>query len=965
MILTGYLRLVCIWTIALLAASANLSAQRQLFRQYGSADGLGNLNVRCLFQDHTGFLWVGTDNGLFRYDGGSFRAFGHAEGLPDTEIVSLAESPDGSLWVGTNNGIARMSGNRFELVDVGAKGLFRAVAFDQSGKMYLEDESAIIRGVPDGNGSYKFRTVVHGATQSLFVSGNDIQFGKDGTVWRLRGDREERLAASAGLPVDYWGAIVEDSLGDEWVRSRTRLYELPHGQTTFLDRSTGIPHATESYLYADRHGSVFVPSIAGTVVLDGVHRSFIDSRHGLSEEPSGPTLTARDESLWVATAGGGLLRRLGHGEWLSWNKHDGLLDNTVWAIRTDRVGKVWLGTGGGLTILNSQGAVVRSWTMQNGLSGDRALSIAEGPAGDFFVGTDPSGVSHFDERGNLLQTYGSGSGLGAIAVQSMAVDLQGRLWVVGNGGFYRSRESTGSTATLTFARIDIPSPVATSFRSMVIDKDGTVWIASSRGLARFDGRHWRVFNESDGLESSDVAVVALSQGSLWVGYRDALGITRLDFNGDLVHAAHVTTKDGLSSDEILALAFDHQGQLWVNTDRGVDVYRQGLWRHYGSEDGLIWDDTDTLALDIDSVGNVWVGTSAGVSRYAPLPYPLADHIPPVVITAIEGQSQDWQASARPVLSYAHRSLSIQYAALSYAAESDTRFRYRLLGYDTAWYQTRERSVHFAGLPTGDYQFEVSAAGPDGAWNPVPAQVSFSIKPPWWRSWWFVSSCLLLAGLLGSTVWQFRVRALILQKRLLEERVAQRTAELIESHRQLEQIAYFDMLTSLPNRRRFVEEFRRRLALGRRDSQPFALLLIDLDFFKQINDSFGHDAGDAVLVEAARRLTSVLRESDCVARLGGDEFAILLFTAPDPAAVEFVYRRILANMSVGIPFQETHLHIGCSVGIARFPSDGETQESLYKSADVALYEAKRSSRNVDFPAATARLRAVPEKQCDFL
>lgn len=202
----------------------------------------------------------------------------------------------------------------------------------------------------------------------------------------------------------------------------------------------------------------------------------------------------------------------------------------------------------------------------------------------------------------------------------------------------------------------------------------------------------------------------------------------------------------------------------------------------------------------------------------------------------------------------------------------------------------------------------------------------------------------MAVLLARALWQYRVRALVAQKELLEQQVIDRTAELRESHRQLEEIAYYDALTSLPNRRMFTEQFRSRLAIARRHGTPFALMLIDLDNFKQTNDSFGHDAGDAVLFEGGALLRGAIRESDCVSRLGGDEFAILLVSPIDPAGIAMVGQRIVDSLRGGIPFKGSTLYASCSVGVALYPAEGDTQESLYKSADMALYEAKRKGGN---------------------
>jgi diguanylate cyclase (GGDEF)-like protein len=907
---------------------------------------LSNLAINCLLQDRTGYIWAGTDNGLFRYDGSEFSHFGRAEGLPNTEIHSLAESPDGILWVATQSGIARQAGTQFKAVDVGEQGEFHAIAFDRFGRMYLEHHSGIVLGIPDGARSYRFSEVVSGSIGGLLVSGTDVWFGKEGDVWRLEGDRAEPIGSSAGLPVDDWDAFAQDSLGNFWVRSATQLFELGQGQPRFVNRSDGIPHAPSSHLYADGHGRLYVSSDSGEVVLEGANRTLIDSQHGLPADAVGPVLLDREESLWLGTSGGGLIRRLGQGEWLSWKKEDGLVDNIIWAILVDRAGQVWVGTSSGLSILGPDGRVIRSSTSHNELAGDRVLAIVEGPGGDIFVGTHNSGIIRFSKGGILLRTYGAASGLMTTHVAQIAFDRQGRLWAVGAGGCFRSLAPLNATGKLKFEHMDIPSiSESTLFRDVLVDEGGVVWIATSAGLARFDGSRWRVFTKGDGLKSGTLNAIAQGKGAIWLSYRDALGITGLRLDGERVQTTHFTQRDGLSSDLVYALAFDRDGRLWTSTDNGVNVLAHDRLRQYGIEDGLIWNDGDDRALYVDRKDNVWVGTSRGLSRYTSPAYPIPNSPPPAVLTSIKGGSQEFQAGDRPILPHRQSSLLFQFSALSYSSETRTRFRYRLQGYENGWNETRERDVHYAGLPAGQYVFEVMAAGPNGAWSPVPAQFAFSVKPPWWQSWWFIASCLVAAFLMARALWRFRVRALVANKELLERQVAERTVELNESQRRLEEIAYHDMLTSLPNRRMFTEQFRTRLALAHRHRESFGLLLIDLDRFKRINDEFGHDAGDVVLIETATRLRAAVRESDCAARLGGDEFGILVVSAHDKAGIEVICRRIFDSFTAGIPYKDTNLTARCSIGAAIFPDDGNTEESLYKVADLALYGAKRTGPNI--------------------
>jgi diguanylate cyclase (GGDEF)-like protein len=183
--------------------------------------------------------------------------------------------------------------------------------------------------------------------------------------------------------------------------------------------------------------------------------------------------------------------------------------------------------------------------------------------------------------------------------------------------------------------------------------------------------------------------------------------------------------------------------------------------------------------------------------------------------------------------------------------------------------------------------------------------------------------------------------------------AETLAALADTRAQLEQLAYTDIITNLPNRRAFGAAFDRCAALYHDQGAACALLLIDIDRFKHVNDAFGHDAGDALLAETAQRLSRAVRAHDIVARLGGDEFAIILCHVRHAADVEQACERVAAQFTVAVEFETLRIQASVSIGAALFPADGETQELLYKAADQALYEAKRSGRNTWRQFAPAR------------
>jgi diguanylate cyclase (GGDEF)-like protein len=193
----------------------------------------------------------------------------------------------------------------------------------------------------------------------------------------------------------------------------------------------------------------------------------------------------------------------------------------------------------------------------------------------------------------------------------------------------------------------------------------------------------------------------------------------------------------------------------------------------------------------------------------------------------------------------------------------------------------------------------------------------------------------------ATLVQIRTALLRQRQRELERQVAERTAELSITQAQLRHFAYVDMLTGLPNRRAFTEEFRRMLDEAQLTRARLALLLIDMDGFKQVNDTLGHHAGDALLVAVGGRLRGAVREGDFVARLGGDEFAVLMMLEDD--VIELVCQRIIDGFGPAVAIEGQNLVAGASIGVAVYPDHGGTQERIYKMADVAMYAAKRDGR----------------------
>jgi diguanylate cyclase (GGDEF)-like protein len=320
-----------------------------------------------------------------------------------------------------------------------------------------------------------------------------------------------------------------------------------------------------------------------------------------------------------------------------------------------------------------------------------------------------------------------------------------------------------------------------------------------------------------------------------------------------------------------------------------------------------------------------------------------DLLPPVIVESLSADGATQPVGADLELAPGKKTIEIHYIALSLRIPERVRFKYRLEGYENEWVEAGTRRVaYYTNLPPGEYTFRVIAANDDGVWNLDGASIRFVLKPRYYQSHWFYFACLLLLILVVLTGNRLTTRLIRARADELARMVEEKTAALLKSQKELEQLARFDALTALPNRRHFTEDFDRMCAQITGDE--FTLLLIDVDDFKSINDTYGHDAGDAFLVETSNRLQSAVRSTDQVARLGGDEFSILLTGNNDKEWLKRVCDRVVESFSAPVTFNELSIQTTVSVGVASFPEDGGTQDTLYKSADVALYEAKRRGRN---------------------
>ncbi len=765
--------------------------QHLILKSYDQDDGLTSLSLSSLLQDRRGFLWVGTNNGLFWYDGRTFHKFADDE-LAGQGIAGLHETRDGNLWIATWSAVFRRDGTHLQKVDADR---FIEVSSDITigGRSLASDVNDSVY-VATGQGLARIEA--HGTQYSLKwlsnVPADGVGADSEGGIWfscgtsvcRLDHDKVQSVGRTFKLPSDHWGSISTDPHGNIWVRSATRLFQLEKDKQQFTAKDMGKPYGHLSL--SPRYG-LMVPMNSGVYVPDGNQWKVIDTEKGLLGDSICCTLRDREGSLWVGMHGTGLLRWLGEQQWESWTNTEGLSSNMIWAMRRASDGTLWVGTENGLNKLGPADRGMQAWREIKQLHGSKVRAVALGPDGAVWAGTNPGGIFRFSSDGLLTAKYGPRSGLTADGVWAIFVDPQNHVWASTTSGLFRSISSAKHLKGLSFERVPVPfSDLQENFYQAMIDRRGWLWVPGSRGLARFRDGQWKRYRVEDGLKSNNTySVGEAADGALWIAYAEAIGVTRMTFQDERPMVQHYSRQNGLRSDKCYVIGTSPAGPVWLGTDRGLDVLDGGAWHHYGQHQGLIWEDIDSNSFISAPDGEVWVGTSHGLAHFRPAQTPVSKERPEVSLLTVRfgaggprwnAMNLSGNAPGSWQVKYSDRSLHVTFTSLTFLHEDDVEFRYRLRGPDDSWTETNLNEANYQSLSPGAHVFEVEAkiAGED--WGPS-ATVSFSVQRPFWGTLWFG---LLMAALLCVMVfcaWRWRLKLVMRRQATLEKQVEVRTLEL--------------------------------------------------------------------------------------------------------------------------------------------------------------------------------------------
>jgi diguanylate cyclase (GGDEF)-like protein len=942
-----------------------------------SESGLPQNTIAAAVQSRDGYLWLATEEGLARFDGVRFVVTDRqsAPALRTSFISSLFEAPDGALWIGTyGGGLARLRNGRIEAFHPNVLGSDRIrqmhvtaggalfIATGGGGLLRIDGDRVTRFTTRDGLPSDRIWAVEDDGAGGLWVATHG------GGVVRWRDSRvQQRITTREGLPNDFARALLRDADGTLWIGTDGGgLAAFRDGALLrVLTTRDGLPNDFIRTLLRDRDGTLWIGTDGGLARLRGDRADALGVADGLPSAAIRAIAEDREGNLWIGTTGG--LVRLHETRVLSLTRKEGLPADTVRAVLEDGSGSVWLGMEGG-GLCHAAPGPVRCFTTRDGLPNDTVYALIASRDGGMWVGTDGGGVVRFGD-GKFGRPIDTHSGLHNDRVRALVETARGDLWVSTSAGLSVVHDGK-VTPIAAFNDRQLRPLLALPDGSLLAGTDGAgLWRVRGDGTGAIV-----VASAGHGLVNDRVFTLAAdaSGGGVWIGTSGG-GLSRLDLASGAVRT--LTRRSGLHDDVVFQVV-DDGADLWLTSNRGV--YRVSRARVLAAMNGIASDLSGTVYTATDGLpstecvgafpaamrardGRVWIATARGVAvidSAAPLRNTVAPpvHVEEILIDGV-------RAAPGPLhLKAGTQRLELRYTALSFRTPERVTFRYLLEGYDRDWVNAgTSRIAQYTRLAPGNYTFRVVATNEDGVRSRNEARLGVTVDPRWFETWW---ARLLALALIAAAIWGAgRLRVAALRARKNEElaraygHVHRIAGELEETNRQLavanvqlRALSYMDGLTGVANRRRFDEALEEACADATADiphAEPLALLLIDLDHFKTLNDAQGHQSGDDALRAIGALLAGRTQtRGGLAARFGGEEFVWLLpgLTLEAAHAEAEALRLTIRNAAIRHDAREGGI-LTASVGVSA--SDGTTAvtaASLLACADAALYRAKALGRD---------------------
>ncbi len=804
----------------------NFYGQRLFLTKYTTDNGLPQSSVYALLQDRQGYLWIGTEGGVAKYDGEKFQIFMKEDGLVALHVNDIFQDSKGNIWIATIAGVSKYDGKKFTNFTK-ANGLpddfIYKIYEDYTGAIWLGSyEKGAIRYF---DGKFKSFNESNGFPSNKVF---DICRDRENNIWFATGSKGiiektsngfKHFTSRDGLLCDSTYSIFVDFKGRIVVGTSNGLSFFDGKKFKNYDEKEGFGGYIIKDILEDKYRNLWVCYEGGGVgEFDGKNVTNYTDKNGLPSTFVFTGLEDKRGDLWFGTQNG--LFRINAERVKVLTKDDGLSDNVIYAINQDKQGRYWFAPFGfGINILEK--GKVKVLNTSDGLPSNSISSILfDGNIA--WLGT-LNGISRYD--GKKFTNYSTDDGLAGNTIFAIAKDSKGNIWFGGEGGV---TEYDGKK----FIKFTPEDGIAPEWiYSIYKDSRGNLWFGSDvGGVTFYDGKKFVTYNKELGFPTGGVFAITEDRfGNFWFGL-EGNGLVR--FDGE--NFRHFTTKDGLSHSTCYSIV-ESGKYLFVGTGNGIDRIDYTKWddeganavRVFTKDDGLPNNEITQGSAFKDSKGNIWFGTQGGVVTFNPLNKPNK-FSPPVYLTEMKINKKDVNIDSLGNsfhLDYDQNNLDFVFTSVSFNSHNKLIYKYKILGLkDSSWIETKVGRVSYPYLPPNNYKLIITARNADGIWSEKPLVITFDISPPFYTTWWFYS--LMIFVVLLATYFLYVYKTEQVKKRNIElaNMVRMRTKELEDEKNKSDELLQNILPTSA------VEELKERGEVEPREYKNVTILFTDFKGF---------------------------------------------------------------------------------------------------------------------------------------
>jgi ligand-binding sensor domain-containing protein/serine phosphatase RsbU (regulator of sigma subunit) len=783
-------------------------SQSHYFANYGVKDGLAQSNVYGILQDSAGFYWFGTAGGVSKFDGKHFTNYNIDNGLADNNVFATYRDKHNHLWFGHENGtVSRFDGTKFEEIKSNLLPQDKKIYCffeDHKGQLWIGTESlgAVLIINPHEKDVTKIEFKSYSAKEGLSQLVFTILEDKENNIWFLS-DLGIKILNHKTNVIDFFrpqGMPMGQVSAITLTKNHSVLIGTTNGSLSEYNIKNksfeNLINSSSVYQLLKGQGPAFIWSINsdskdniwmsvynfGAIRFNRSDKSLrlFNTLNGLSLNKINSIFEDKEGNILFATSGEGVDVYSGE-RFVSLSKKNGLPDNQVWSICTDGDHNYWFATNEGIAIYHPNDQSFEYINIEKGLRVNNVRTLVKDNSNNIWIGTWGGKVMKYDYLKKKVVAIAVLDDIVNNLVSCLIIDSQNRLWIGTIEGIVIFDLNLNTIKTLR----TIDGLSGNDITCLYEQSNRHIWIGTNqKGVTEYDGKTFKKYNRSNGLNYSNTSSITEDkEKNIWIGTEGG-GVFILE-GGTF---KNMKAKDGLLSDYITLLKKDAFGNIWLGSNKGLNKInpQTKLIKSYSKSDGFTGLETKPGAVFEDRDKNIWFGTVNGVYKYQSLS-DKENKTPPLLrILEFKLNQNEIPLEKKYTFSYLENSFSFKFIGISLANPEGVRYEYKLSGVDNEWKKgISSNEVSYTNLNPGKYSFELKTCNGSGICNNPIVITSILIEPPFWETWWFYLVVFLVVAFGLFSFIKIRERKLLNEKKILEDKVRERTAEVVEQKNEAE------------------------------------------------------------------------------------------------------------------------------------------------------------------------------------